>query len=110
MKSSIRELVYKTANALKDHSAHIFRNDFQYFMRKQLTEGLPMDCALAIMDFSENITIEPQDAIESCHWEQKQTILHPIPVVRHSPGSTEDDPKLLKESPFMRPFWYLLES
>ena len=66
-------------------------------MRKQLTEGLPMDCALEIIDFSENITIEPQDAIESWHWEQKQITLHPIHVVRHSPGSTEDDPKLLKK-------------
>lgn len=50
------------------------------------------------MDFSENITLQAQDEIESAHWTQKQVTLHTIFIIRHDQDRTEDEPKLVKES------------
>ena len=47
-----------------------------------------MDHAVTVMDFPENIALEPQDAIESSHWTVKQVTLFPIYVVRHAKEST----------------------
>ena len=51
-----------------------------------------------VTDFSENITLYPQDEIESAHWTQQQVTLVPIFIVRHAPDSIEDNPVIMKES------------
>ena len=50
------------------------------------------------MDFSENLSLEAQDEIESAHWTTKQVTLHPMYIVWHDKTSTEDVPVLKKES------------
>ena len=57
-----------------------------------------MDQAIAVIDFSENFTIQAQDQIERAHWVQRQVTVHPVFVVRHAPTSTTGNPILIKES------------
>jgi hypothetical protein len=47
---------------------------------------------------SENMTLQPQDEIESAHWTQKQVTLFPIHIVCHAADSTKDKPLIVKES------------
>ena len=44
---------------------------------------MTQDQCLAVMDFSENISLTPQDEIESAHWNMTQVTLHSIHVVKH---------------------------
>ena len=60
-----------------------------------ISETLPIDQCLAVMDFSQNITLVQQDEIESANWTQKQVILHQIFLVRHSPESTGFEPHII---------------
>ena len=46
-----------------------------------ISETLPIDQCLAVMDFSQNITLVPQDEIEGACWTQKQVTLHQIFLV-----------------------------
>ena len=50
------------------------------------------------MDFSENISLVPQDEIEGAHYTTKQVTLHRIFIVRHAADSTEDKPNIVQES------------
>lgn len=59
---------------------------------------MPLDNCVTVMDFSENITLQSQDEIESAHWTQKQVTFHPIFIIRHATESTTEKPVILKES------------
>lgn len=96
--STVKELVTEVAKCLEAFSGHLFRADFQHHILTDLTHNLPIDHAVTVMDFSENISLVPQDEIESAHWTVKQVTLHPIYVVRHAKDSTEENPVLKKES------------
>ncbi|XP_060560787.1 uncharacterized protein LOC132720637 [Ruditapes philippinarum] len=82
---SVADLVHDIAKSLESHSSHLFRANFQYKMESLLTSDLPLDHCLVVMDFSENISLQPQDEIESAHWTTKQVTLHPVFIVRHDP-------------------------
>lgn len=97
-KGTVSEIVLEVVKSLESFSAHLFRADFQHSIVSDLTTNLPMDHAVTVMDFSENIALEPQDEIESSHWTIKQVTLHPMYVVRHAKESTVDTPVLRKES------------
>ena len=87
------------AHNMKTYCAHLFRADYQHRVESQLMEvTLPIDHAAAVMDFSENITLQALDEIEAAHWAQTQVTLHPIYVVRHDEDSTVEQPKYIKES------------
>lgn len=97
-RSTVVNLVSDVANTLTNHSSHMFQANFQYKMESMMADDLPMDQCLVVMDFSENITLQSQDEIESAHWTQKQVTLHPIFIVRHAHDSTVEKPVILKES------------
>ena len=97
-KESIQEIAAKVAESLEAFSGHLFRANYQHRVMSDLTKDLPIDHAVTVMDFSENIALEPQDAIESAHWTVKQVTLFPMYVVRHAKESTVDNPVLRKES------------
>jgi hypothetical protein len=96
--TGIASLVSEIAEAMKSHSGHIFRADFQHNRESDIMKALPQNHCIAVFDFSENITLVPQDEIESAHWTQQQVTLHPIFVVRHALESTEENPVIIKES------------
>ena len=66
--------------------------------KKNLISDLPIDQCVVVMDFSENLSLEAQNEIESAHWTTKQDTLHPMYIVRHDKTSTEHAPVLKKES------------
>ena len=63
-------VVQKICQEMEDLTSHIFRTDFQYSVKSNLEENLPAGHCLVVMDFSENITLQAQDEIESAHWTQ----------------------------------------
>ena len=65
--------------------------DIQHHALSDLTKNLPIDHAVTVMDVSENIALEPQDAIEVSHWTTQQVTLYPIYVVRHAKDSTDEN-------------------
>ena len=95
---TVKEIVTEVVKSVESFSAHLFRADFQHNIISDLTNNLPTDHALAVMDFSENIALQPQDEIESTHCTVKQVTLHPVYIVRHAKESTEENPVLRKES------------
>ena len=97
-RGNIRELVDEVANCLETFSGHLFRADYQHKVYSELTSNLPVDQAVVVMDFAENIALEQQDQIESAHWTVQQVTLHPIFLVRHAAESTEENPVITKES------------
>ncbi|CAC5415740.1 unnamed protein product [Mytilus coruscus] len=96
--SEVKDMVEDITASMINHTTHEFRADFQHRMQSELIKNLPMDQCLVVVDFSENITLFPQDEIESAHWTQKQATLHPVYIVRHDKTSTEDEPVMIKES------------
>ena len=96
---SVNELVGQIAEDMKLHSGHISHADFQHKVLNDLTSSqLPLDHAVAIMDFSENYSLMHQDQIESAYFSQKQITLHPVYLYRHAPDSTEENIKIQKEA------------
>jgi len=97
--ATITELVQFITDDMKTFTSHIFRSDYQHCCERELmSESLPMSHCTVVMDYSENISLQPQDELEVCHWTLAQVTLHPMFLVRHAPDSTEDSPKLMKES------------
>ena len=96
--STVLDLVLSITDDMKAFSDHLFRSDYQHKMEKNLISDLPIDQCVVVMDFSENLSLEAQDGLESAHWTTKQVILHPMYIVRHDKTSTEDAPVLTKES------------
>ena len=78
---SVPQLVEALRTSIKDHSNHVFRASYQQRVESSLMEDLPMNHAVAVMDFSENITLQAQDEIERAHWNNKQVTLHPTYLV-----------------------------
>lgn len=64
--------------------------NYQHKVQANLTANLEINHCLVAMDYSENMTLQPQDEIESAHWTQKQVTLFPIHIVRHAVGMTHD--------------------
>lgn len=96
--TTVEDLVDSVTKTLKDHSSHLFRAMYQHKMEQMLADHLPIDHCLVVMDFSENISLQPQDEIESAHWTTKQVTLHPIFIQRHDINSTSENPIIRKES------------
>lgn len=97
-KLPIEDVVKEISEGIKTFTGHIFRSDYQQRVQNSIIADLPIDHCLVVMDFSENLSLQPQDEIESAHWNVKQVTIHPIYIVRHSIDSTPDDPKIQKES------------
>ena len=97
-KESMKEIVEHVTQKMGTFTSHLFRAYFQHRVETEIMCTLPIDHCLVVMDFSENVTLEPQDEIMSSHWTQKQVTLHPIYIVRHGEGSTEEEPIITKES------------
>ncbi|CAG2230155.1 unnamed protein product [Mytilus edulis] len=76
----------------------MFRANYQQKVQNSIIEDMPHDQCVVVMDFSENMSLQSQDEIESAHWNIRQVTIHPIYIVRHSVDSTYDNPKLQKES------------
>lgn len=97
---TVESTVTEIISDMIDYTKHIFRNDHQYHVQTNMSQPnhLPLSHCAVIMDFSENYALTPQDEIESAHWAQTQVTIHPIFIIRHSPDSTVDNPRLLKES------------
>lgn len=93
-KVAVNDLIDTISNDIELFTGHLYRTYYQHIVETNLTSDLPMDHCLVVMDFSENISLAPQDEIESAHWAIKQVTLHPIFVVRHAPESTEEEPKI----------------
>ncbi len=100
--NTVSELVMDISATFEkhQHTEHLFRASYQHRVETQLMSAasLPQDHCVVVMDFSENFTIEPQDEIQAAHYTQKQITIHPIYIVRHSPDSSPDNPKIMKES------------
>ena len=77
-KVALLDLVLSINNDMKSFSGYLFRSDYQHKMEKNLISDLPIDQCVVVMDFSENISLEAQNQIESAHWTTKQITLHPI--------------------------------
>ncbi|WAR07956.1 hypothetical protein MAR_017914 [Mya arenaria] len=97
-KVCVGDLVNDVSDSLVIYTSHLFRACYQYKMESSLMANLPLDHCVVVMDFSENISLQPQDEIESAHWTIKQVTLHPIFIVRHAANSTLDKPIIFKES------------
>ncbi|CAG2233033.1 unnamed protein product [Mytilus edulis] len=97
-KERTEEVVKNIEEAMESYTGHIFRAKFQNRTQASLIATLPIDHCLVVMDYSENMTLQPQDEIESAHFTQKQITLFPIYIVRYSSESTNENPVLSKES------------
>ena len=96
------ELLQSMETSMEEHTSHMFRADYQHTQESKLmSESLPLHHCAVVMDFSQNISLEAQDEIESAHWTQTHVTLHPVFIVRHDQNSTEQEPILLKESLIM---------
>ena len=96
-RSTVTELVVNISDDMKSYSGHLFRSDYQHKVEKDIFSNLPIDQCAVVMDFSENISLDSQDQIESAHCTTMQITLHPIYIVRHDKASTEAAPVLKKE-------------
>lgn len=94
----VEEVVDSVAEKIDTFTAHMFRADYQHRIETEIISTLPIDHCLVVMDFSENMSLQPQDEIESSHWTHKQVTLHPVYIVRHATNSTEESPVIVKES------------
>ncbi len=92
------DLLKKIAEGMEWYSSHDFRRNYQYNFVTQLLERLPLNQAYLAADFSQNMSLAPQDEIESKHWDTPHATLHPVYVVRHEKESTVEKPKYRKES------------
>jgi hypothetical protein len=97
----VSDAVEEVKTAIESFTSHIFRSDYQQRMQNNIISDLPIDHCLVVMDFSENLSLKPQDEIESAHWNIKQVTIHPIFIARHSPNSTVENPVTQKESLIM---------
>lgn len=80
--------VYKEGSALDFKDAlkanllpfakHLFNAKWQHQQYQKVTSQLPPDTVVFCMDFAENYTSRPQDAPQSCHWNNQQTTIHPV--------------------------------
>ncbi|CAG2220251.1 unnamed protein product [Mytilus edulis] len=96
-KTTTQDVITDIAEAMESYTGHIFRANFQNKVQASLIKSLPLDHCLVVMDYSENMTLQPQDEIESAHFPQKQVTVFPIYIVRHASESTEENPVIQKE-------------
>lgn len=64
---SAEDTVTEIVKDLETFTGHLFRSDFQHKIQKQLMSNIPLNHAVVVMDFSQNISLEQQDEIESAH-------------------------------------------
>ena len=83
---------------MKDFKEHLFRSDYQYQMHSSMKSCLPMDQAIVYVDFAQNYCLAPNDEIQSAHYVQKQVTIHTMFLMRHTADSTQENPKLTRES------------
>ena len=97
-KLPVEDVVKEISEGMKTFTGHMFRANYQQKVQNSIIEDMPHDQCVVVMDFSENMSLQSQDEIESAHWNIRQVTIHPIYIVRHSVDSTYDNPKLQKES------------
>jgi predicted site-specific integrase-resolvase len=97
-KQSTEDIIKDISESMESFTAHMFRANYQHKVQANLTANLEINHCLVVMDYSENMTLQPQDEIESAHWTQKQVTLFPIHIVCHAADSTKDKPLIVKES------------
>ncbi|CAG2222935.1 unnamed protein product [Mytilus edulis] len=97
-KLPVEDVVKEISEGMKTFTGHMFRANYQQKVQNSIIEDMPHDHCVVVMDFSENMSLQSQDEIESVHWNIRQVTIHPIYIVRHSVDSTYDNPKLQKES------------
>lgn len=68
---------------------HDFITEKQANFFKNRKEKLKEDEVLAIMDFSENIAFEMQNAAQSCYYSKIQATIHPICMYYKTNGELE---------------------
>jgi hypothetical protein len=93
-KLSVEDIVKEISENIRTFTRHIFLSDYQQKVQNSIIADLPIDHCSDVMDFSENLSLQAQDKIESVHWNVKQVTIHPIYIVRHSLESTPDEPKI----------------
>ena len=97
-KTNVEDLVTDIAHDMETFTGHLFRTNYQHMMQRGIMSNIPMDQCAVVMDFSENMSMQAQDEIESAHWTTKQVTLHPIHIERHAENSTAENPVIMKES------------
>ena len=74
------EFINILINKLDKIKAHYFITQFQSSYLKSIKDNLDEKTAIVLLDYSENYSFIYQDAIQSVHWENVQTTVHPIAV------------------------------
>ena len=59
-----------------------------------------MDTILSVVDFVENYTLQPQNEVQAKYYTSQQVSIFVHITFMHSPTSTEDDRKILREYHF----------
>lgn len=95
---TVTDLVKKISTNMETHTYPIYRARFQHNQEQILQQNLPLNHAIIHVDFSQNLALVAQDECESAHFAQKQITIHPVYLIRHGVGSTQDSPVLWKQS------------
>jgi hypothetical protein len=67
-KQSTEDIIKDISESMESFTVHMFRANYQHKVQANLTANLEINHCLVVMDYSENMTLQPQDEIESAHW------------------------------------------
>ena len=71
--------------------------DLQFKLCK---DTFPLDTIVSVVDFTENYTLQPQNEVQAKYYTSQQVSIFVHITFMHSPTSTKDDRKILREYHF----------
>ena len=83
-----------------EYARHIHRDrwlDFQFNLCK---DTFPLDTIVLVVDFVENYTLQPQNEVQEKYYSSQYVSIFVHITFMHSPTSTKDDRKILREYHF----------
>ena len=93
--SKLRDEILSKATTFAQH-LHVAHH--QIGIAREINDNLPQNHLKLTIDFAENLTLFPQDEIQSAHWTQQQVTIVPCIISRHDFNSCPEIPVIIHES------------
>ena len=83
-----------------EYARHTHRARWLDLQFKLCKDTFPLDTIVSVVDFAENYTLQPQNEVQAKYYTSQQVSIFVHITFMHSPTSTEDDRKILREYHF----------
>ena len=80
-----------------EYARHTHRVRWLDLKFKLCKDTCPLDTIVSVVDFIENYTLQPQNEVQEKYYTSQQVSIFFHITFMHSPTSTEDDMKILRE-------------